>query len=223
MKSARYREVGIHKRILKHHLSATFTAIGVAIALSFILVSYYAKYLPNEDPRAISFADSDGIGRITVIRMPVGARTLRDVKRFVLTGGGFDDFGRIYVNNYLINSSEDRDHVLVGDFKKDVAAADFLRDYPIRIRNNEIPVPKDVKNFLRIGSNFIVYELINAKGACSSGLDIAVNGVELEGFPQQFPTKDFVPDVDSLPETLETKLGAENALCARWIYEFTLY
>ena len=80
-----------------------------------------------------------------------------------------------------------------------------------------------MKNFLREGDNYIVFELINAKGACSSGFDIVVNGIELEGFPQQFPTKDLSPNVDSLPEPLELKLGAENAICARWIFEFILY
>jgi hypothetical protein len=54
-------------------------------------------------------------------------------------------------------------------------------------------------------------------------LDIAVNGVELEGFPQQFPTKDFSPDLDSISAPLEQKLGSENAICARWVYEARLY
>jgi hypothetical protein len=209
--------------VLGNHLMVTLGAMIVSVTVGFVLVSLYARYLPSEEPHAVLSMQPAGIGRIEVIRMPVGARRLRDVKRFVITGGGFDDFGRIYINNYLINTSEDRERVLIGDFKNDPLAIEFLTRNPVRIRNNEIPVPKDVKNFLRVGTNFIVYELINARGACSSGLDVAVNGVELEGFPQQFPTKDFSPDVDSLPEALELKLGSEDALCARWIYEFILY
>jgi hypothetical protein len=211
------------RTIIENHLLLTVFTIIISAAVGFVLVYFYARYLPSEEPHAVSATQSSGIGTVEVVRMPVGARQMRDVKRFVITGGGFDDFGRIYVNNYLVNTSEDRERILTGDFKKDPLAIEFLNVYPIKIRNNEIPVPKDVKSFLRTGYNYIVYELINARGACTSGLDIAVNGIELEGFPQQFPTKDFSPDLDSISAPLEQKLGSENAICARWVYEARLY
>src|SRR5208282_2789287 len=158
--------------------------------------------------------------------MPVGARNLSGVKNFVIEGGGFDDYGRIYVNNYLVNTSENHNNIFVRGYQETDVGKLFLRQFPARIRNNEIPVPKDVRNFLRSGANFIVYELINATRACSSRLNMSVNGITLETFPQFFPTEGFSPDRDNVLDAGQRKSGTSlakslnDALCSRWIYEF---
>jgi hypothetical protein len=86
-----------------------------------------------------------------VIQMPVGGRRLEDVKSFLMTKVSYDDFGKVYVNNYLVNASEDRHRILLAVKDNDKESKDF-QETNARGRNNEFPLPKDVTIFLSVGS-----------------------------------------------------------------------
>jgi hypothetical protein len=86
---------------------------------------------------------------------------------------------------------------------------------------------RDAMYFLRRGHNYIVVEMESAHLACNTSIDIRLNGVELEHFPEVIPDKIYMD-----PETvaLSVKEGLQrvgfapvsNAVCARRVYELDL-
>jgi hypothetical protein len=210
-------------------LSASLIACGLGIFLGMSLVYVSGLGFRPEAPHAVwdGAGNNAGVGRIEVIQMPVGGRRLEDVKSFLMTKVSYDDFGKVYVNNYLVNASEDRHRILLAVKDNDKESKDF-QETNARGRNNEFPLPKDVTIFLRRGTNHIVYEVENATGACTGEINFLVNNIELKAFPQYMPNEDFQPDLYTANEVLRAQLKeqkmdfVDNALCSRRIWQFSL-
>jgi hypothetical protein len=214
------------------HVALAGSTFSCAILLGFALADLFGASFHSDDPHEI-----ESVGRIATIRMPVGARKLKEVKTFVLKGGGGDDFGRIYVNNYLVNSNETPKNVFYTDNPLGAATKTIAIDNAVD-RAIYMMDAKDVRIFLRPGKNYIVQELENSiLGSCVSSIDITVNGTELEGFPQNIPDDLYVEKDVANGELLSkfeaaaaidaktTKVGVSalaDALCARRIWEITL-
>jgi hypothetical protein len=189
-------------RIAQRYLVAIVASIA-AIASAAILTTIFAVGLPPD-----RFTALDGIGRIEVLRMPVGARRLIDVKSFVIKMPGADDYGRVFANNYLVLNKEAQDifYTQHDDArKKDAITSDKAQ------RNVNLLGDNDIKGYLRTGSNIIVAELENAVGPCTFGIDIHVNGIELETFPRTIPDK-FFAEKESVNSTLFQKFEKAQAM-----------
>lgn len=213
------------------HLVIAGLSSALGVGSGAALAHFLGSSLEPAGPHEIST-----VGRIELIRMPIGARRLRDIKTFVLNVGGPDDFGRVYVNNYLNISNEARDAVFFTSSPMGKEARDKVIEKAVDRAEFNIGV-KEVRKLLRQGKNYITLELENAIAACVTSIDITVNGKELEHFPQDPPDGYYIEkDVSNLPllkkfeaaSTLDattTKVGISpltDALCARRIWEFTL-
>jgi hypothetical protein len=162
-------------------------------ALAYLFGSWLKPAPPQNIPT---------VGRLDVLRMPIGARKLKEIRSFVLRGGGDDDFGRIFVNNYLVNSSETPRRLFTGD-KTLAAKRNAVIGYAVN-RHNDMPDEKDVRVFLRPGKNYIVKELENSiYGTCVAGGDIIVNGVPLEQFPENMPEDWFIEKAVRNPDLVK--------------------
>ena len=163
-----------------------------------------------------------GVGRIERVTLPITARNLSDIRDVWVKMGGPDDYGRIFVNNYLVINNE--------------KLADLLKDAPpaieptIRERSIDkivhLPNDAEVKAFLRKGSNFIVAEVENSQGPCSMGIDIVVNTVPLRSFPRSLPegigvqVEEHAVNADLLKKFDDLKVEtADGALCSRRVFE----
>jgi hypothetical protein len=183
------------------------------------------------------------LGTIEEIRLPAGTRTLQDIKTFLLKIQGPDDFGRVYVNNYLTISNEifytsnSKEGPPGNLFFRRTASAQKERDVVLSHavnRQNFAETEKDIRSFLIHGRNYIVQELENATGPCTFTMDMVVNGTELENFPHAIPDQEFIDK--GVRTTLSEKFaeGSEiskglsgidpfaGALCARHVWEVTL-
>src|SRR5262245_2270481 len=88
-----------------------------------------------------------GVGRIERVVLPITARNLKDIRDVAIKMGGPDDYGRVFVNNYLVINNEN--------------VAELLKDAPSAIRpmiqersiDKIVTLPNDagVKAFLRKG------------------------------------------------------------------------
>jgi hypothetical protein len=196
--------------------------------IGFLLVYFYSIGLKPDKFEVIgdTSGESIGIGRIEELRLPVGARKLEDVKSFTINTPVFIEFGQIYINNYIVANSENKDRVLEGDFGAMDEALVFAKNF-VRKRNNEIQQPKEVGLFLRRGYNYLVYDLESNGGACISDLDIQVNDVHLETFRRRFPDNLYLPDDDVSSMELQKRLKDAvivpyGVLCSRRVWEFWL-
>jgi hypothetical protein len=172
-----------------HHRPASrngFRYIAVIVTLVAAIVSAtlvtYASAVVFRPARFVSIAR---IGRIEVLRMPIGARRLIDIKSFVITMRGADDYGRVYVNNYLVLNKEAPEIFYTGrddPQKRNAIAAKKAQ------RNVNIVGDNDVKGYLLVGSNIIVAELENAVGPCTFGLDSMLAEHNWNRFPELFLT-----------------------------------
>ena len=165
------------------HVIAIVLSVSVGTTFGFALVFSFGKWLT---PAAAIVLPNTG--RIEEIRMPVGARKLEDVGTFVIKGGGGDDFGRVYVNNYLTHSGESPDLLFFTNSPNGKQARDEVMSYATNL-NNYMLGDKDVVAFLRRGDNYIIQELENSIfGTCVSTIRIEVNKALIEHFPQTMPT-----------------------------------
>src|SRR5260370_41205917 len=64
-----------------------------------------------------------GSGFIQIVRLPMGARTMNELTSFEVDIGGADDFARVYVNNYLVVSTENPKAILMFWPELDATAA----------------------------------------------------------------------------------------------------
>jgi len=131
-------------------------SVSVGTTFGFALVFSFGKWLT---PAAAIVLPNTG--RIEEIRMPVGARKLEDVGTFVIKGGGGDDFGRVYVNNYLTHSGESPDLLFFTNSPNGKQARDEVMSYATNL-NNYMLGDKDVVAFLRRGDNYIIQKLENS-------------------------------------------------------------
>lgn len=164
-----------------------------------------------------------GIGKIERVILPSTARNLRNIRDFSVEMGGPDDYGRIFVNNYLVINKEDATGLVPGATPE---IQEKVRRRSVDRRTN-LPPKTDVKAFLRKGSNFIVAEVENSQGPCLMGIDIVVNGVPLKTFPRSLPegweVEDHAVNVNLLNEFRRLDIQTlEDALCSRRIFEVVL-
>src|SRR4051794_24661963 len=136
-----------------HRGGAIVMTLAVGVACGFLLVLFFGEWLPPDSPAIIATR-----GSIEEIRLPVSARTLEDITKFMINGGGGDDFGRIYFNNYLISSSEVPQNLFFTDRVSGKQTRETVIAYAAT-RNNPTPTDKDVTVFLKHGDNYIVQEL----------------------------------------------------------------
>jgi hypothetical protein len=212
----------------QRHLAVILAIVAAIAAAAFITIGFAAGLPPSP------FTPLDGIGRIEVLRMPIGARRLIDIKSFIINMPGADDYGRVFANNYLVLNREAPDvfYTQVDDASKREAISNDKAQ-----RNVNMIGEKDVKGYLRSGFNFIVAELENAIGPCSFSIDISVNGTELETFPRIIPNG-FFAERESVNSALFQKFEKAQAadaapgdfapdpyddvVCARRIFQVNL-
>jgi hypothetical protein len=164
-----------------------------------------------------------GIGQFERIILPTTARSLRDVRDFIVEMHGPDDYGRVFVNNYLVINKEDSTG-LVPSAPPEIQ--EKVRQHSIDRRVN-LPLKAGVKAFLKKGTNFIVTEVENSQGPCSMGIDIVVNGVPLRSFPRSLPegfeVEDQAVNVALLRELRRLDIQTlDDALCSRKIFKVVL-
>jgi hypothetical protein len=164
-----------------------------------------------------------GIGQIERVILPTNARSLREIREFSVEMHGPDDYGRVFVNNYLVINKEDSTGLVPGAPPE---IQEKVRQHSIDRRVN-LPLKAGVKAFLRKGANFIVAEVENSQGPCSMGIDIVVNGVPLRSFPRSLPegfeVEDHAVNVALLRELRRLDIPTlDDALCSRKIFEVVL-
>ena len=98
-----------------------------------------------------------------------------------------DDFGKVYLNNFLVLSSEDPEHLYYSTRKEEEAKRVSLQFSVLRNLN---PKAHDLNmvDLIVPGWNFVVFEVENSfYGECSATIDIVANGKRLEQFPRSVP------------------------------------
>ena len=172
----------------------------------------------------------NGFGRFEPIRLPFGSRRLSDIKSFVVRMNGADDYGRVFVNNYLLLDTENPAAIFYNIFNTDSEKAklkQFVDTYSVS-RNVYMVGDKDARVFLKEGLNTVVFEVENSLwGTCAGEMDLTVNGQELETFPRSVPDALYVEKEvvnSTLLHDFESAGDALNdVLCSRRIFEFWLY
>jgi hypothetical protein len=139
-----------------------------------------------------------------------------------------DDYGRVYLNNYLVEDRElGQQDITNGSAKNRASLEPFLNS--VTPRGNFGLAPFDGKLFLVRGKNYIVAELENSPfGPCSARLSIKVNGVSAVGFPvimgEGFDAEGGVTLNASVRQRLNHygPWWLQYASCSRRIFEFDL-
>lgn len=186
---------------------------------------------------ASPYVSIETVGRLEIARLPIGARRLRELKSFVITMGGADDYGRVYVNNHLVLNREAPDlFYKINESEENKRKAAIIVERK-ESRNVNMLGSTDVIAYLQPGVNFIVVELDNAVAGCVLSVDIRVNGTQLEGFPKGLPDY-FKLDQETSQPALAAKLQAsqrkhvalgmfapnsdDDAFCSRRIFQIHL-
>lgn len=166
-----------------------------------------------------------GYGVIQTIRLPIGARMMDELTAFEVEMGGADDFARVYLNNYLVISTENPKAILL--FAPETDAQQELMAHLSVKRNMPAPGRKDMIALVRKGTNTIVFENENSIfGACEASITLFANGKKLERFPVKIPNglyperASLSPSVIELFERTKTVPSADDVLCARRIFTF---
>ena len=166
-----------------------------------------------------------GYGVIQKIRLPIGARTMDDLTSFEVEMAGADDFARVYVNNYLVISTENPKAILLFAPEPDTQQ-ELMARLSVK-RNMPAPGRKDVIALVRKGMNTIVFENENSIfGACEAAITLFANGKKLERFPVKIPNglyperASLSPSVIELFERTKAVPSADDVLCARRIFVF---
>jgi hypothetical protein len=204
----------------------------VAVIFGCLLVTWLGNGLASPPSRTL-----ENFARFENLRLPVGARTGRELKSFVVRlKGQVDDFGRVYVNNRQVQSNDDP-----GRPFRYIAWKDKAEDYSSRFvvnRANPIDPEVEIRRWLRGGMNWIMVELENSRwGACTMAVEFLANGNQLEGSPYFIPHREQIEVSLSNPHLLERlrTLSVEtiakkefgiipeyDALCARLVFGFEL-
>ena len=185
------------------------------------LSGYIGGHLGNH--RASTEVPIEGVGRIELLILPATARSWRNIREFVLEMTGVDDYGRAFVNNYLVINREDPAALIPG------APPQVQEQVRLRTvdRRANLQSKLDIKPFLKKGRNFIVFEVENSRGPCSLGINSIVNGIPLRSFPRSLPddfdVEDDAVNVALLKAFKDFELPVnEDALCSRRIFEIIL-
>jgi hypothetical protein len=166
-------------------------------------------------------------GFIQTVRLPRGARTTNELTSFEVDMGGADDFARVYVNNYLVVSTENPKAILM--FAPELDPQQQLMSRLAVKRNMPAPGRREVIAFIRKGANTIVFENENSIfGTCASQITLFANGKQLERFPVKVPIGLYPEGASLLPGVIElferTKVvpSSDDILCARRMFVFEL-
>jgi hypothetical protein len=168
-----------------------------------------------------------GYGFIQTVRLPVGARTMNELTSFEVDMGGADDFARVYVNNYLVVSTENPKAILL--FAPELDAQQQLMEQLAVKRNMLPPGRREIITHIRKGTNTIVFENENSiMGTCAARITLFANGKQLERFPVKVPNglyperASLLPGVIELFERSKRAHSSDDILCARRIFVFEL-
>jgi len=161
------------------------------------------------------------------IRLPLGARAAEELSSFEVEMNGADDFARVYVNNYLVISTENPGAILL--FAPELDEQQQMMARLSVKRNIPLPGKKDVASFLHKGINTIVFENENSIfGTCSAAISLFANGKKIERFPVRVPIEFYperaslLPDAIELFERAKAVPAIDDILCARRIFVFEL-
>jgi hypothetical protein len=162
-----------------------FKILITCIAASFagyLAAASFGKGLAGPSARAV-----ENFARFENIRLPIGARTEHQLKSFIVRmKEDVDDFGRVYINNRQVTSTESPARPF-----RSISWKEADEDYPSRFvveRANPTAAEVDVRKWLRKGTNWIMVELENSRwGACSMTVEFLANGIQLEGSPYFMP------------------------------------
>jgi hypothetical protein len=167
---------------------------AAAVTVGYVLATSFGRGLASPPAQTI-----DNFAQVERVRLPIKARHQRELKSLVVRfKGKVDDFGRIYVNNRQVASTDKPDapfqHITWQDnrTKRDEYISRFAVD-----RANPIEPEVEVREWLRKGTNWIMAELENTRwGACTMAIEVLANGTQLEGSPfftPQRQQRDFAP------------------------------
>jgi len=204
----------------------------IAGVVGLSIACFFGKGRPNSPPTEV-----DNFAQYENIRLPIGGRAERFLKSFIIkVKGEVDDFGRIYVNNHKVTSSE----IPTRPFKF-IKWRDEKRDFtPKYAVNRASPTDSEVevRAWLRKGNNWIMMELENSRwGACSMTVELLANGIQLEGSPYFIPQRRQIRESLSNPSLSQRlrRLSADtatsgafgiipeyDAVCDRSIFAFQL-
>jgi hypothetical protein len=166
-------------------------------------------------------------GFVQSVRLPIRARSINELSSFEVEMNGADDFARVYVNNYLVISTENPNSILLFTPESDPQQQMMTR---LAVKRN-IPLPgrKDVVGLLRKGVNTIVFENENSIfGTCSAAIVLFANGQRLERFPVRVPIGLYPERASAFPSAIElfertrAAPSATDILCARRVFVFEL-
>jgi hypothetical protein len=204
-----------------------FRLMGVLLTLTIsLLAAATTSYQFGKGFRAAAIQTIAMTGRIEHLRMPVGARTLDDIRTFMIRMDGAQDFARIFVNNYLLIDNESpKDMLFISVPRSDDKREKVL---PMAIDRSDYHVGSlSARYYLLKGKNYIIAEVENGYLGCNTVVDIVVNGTQLEHFPKVLPDRLYVEadSVNSLVKDRFEKLrksAVQDSLCSRRIWEFEL-
>jgi hypothetical protein len=210
------------RRIPRPVLCTCIAAVGVVVGA---IVGRYGEGLRPAAPTQLST-----IGRLQELLTPVEARRLDGLHSLTVALSDVDDYGRVYVNNYLVVDREIGTHVLR---QPEIAAEEqklALKKSILQLGNGGLG-PVDVRRFLRVGRNYIVAELENSQyESCSAQLHIEINNVVPLGFPVLLGEGLEAEGGVTLNSAVRKKFESPGspqfwilfAVCARRIYELDL-
>jgi hypothetical protein len=174
-----------------------------AILIGYLLATSFGRGLASPPARTI-----DNFAQLENVRLPVTTRSLRDLKSLVVGfKGKVDDFGRIYVNNRQVASTDDPNlpfkHITWQDHG--TGRDEYISRFAVN-RANPIDPEVEVREWLRKGTNWVMAELENTRwGACSMTVEVRANGTQVEGSPFFIPQRE---------QTLREQTGAKLANAA---------
>jgi hypothetical protein len=200
------------------------------MCLTVALLASAAGYLLSLFSYPVRPADDVIVPTVGILHRvvpPAGVQRLREVHSFTVTIVYADDYGRAYVNNYLVGSREDRNDV----FHVRGRAQDSVSFVMERTHDRDnYPIAKDwdVRRHLIKGKNFIVLEAENSTlSGCLAKFEIKINGTHVYGSPLDIP-EGFEVEGAVFNARLRGSLNRlhipviENALCARRVIELEL-
>ncbi len=215
-----YREI-FRSPVTRRPVLAAFVVTVSALAGLVSALVFGRGFVPAA-PLAIS-----GYGFVQTIRLPIGARTTNDLTSFEVDMAGADDFARVYVNNYLVVSTENPKAILL--FAPELDPQQQLMAHLAVKRNMPAPGRRDVTPLLHKGTNTIVFENENSIfGTCAAQINLFANGKQLERFPVKVPIglyperASLLPGVIDLFERSKAVPTSDDILCARRIFVFEL-
>jgi hypothetical protein len=206
---------------------------AIAGVTGCLLANWFGKGLPSPPSEVV-----ENFAQFENVRLPIGARTAHQLKSFVVrVKGEVDDFGRIYVNNRQVTSTE-----TPGRPFRYITWKDKDDDYVTRFavnRANPTDPEVEVRRWLGKGTNWIMVELENSRwGSCSMAFEFLANGTQLEGSPHFIPQREQADASLSNPNLLKrfgklldkTReqgpfgiIPENDAVCSRLIFTFELH